>query len=87
MMSSIWTIVVRRFILASYETSERPRSVLVGLPLTACRRCRRTDAGSAPMALDDPRLTGQGGTPTGAAAAREDSWQKAIAFLKAHLNN
>jgi dienelactone hydrolase len=49
------------------------------------------DAGHAafglPMPLDDPRLTSLGGTPQGVAAARSDSWQKAVAFLKAILQN
>jgi dienelactone hydrolase len=49
------------------------------------------DAGHAvfglPTALDDPRLTSQGGTPQGAFAALSDSWDKAIAFLKASLGD
>jgi uncharacterized protein len=40
-----------------------------------------------PLPLDDPRLTGQGGTAQGTSAARADSWPKALAFLKAHLGN
>lgn len=59
--------------------------------VTCANLARHADAGHAvfglPMALDDPRLTAQGGTPKGAAAARADSWQKAIAFLKANLKN
>ena len=35
--------------------------------------------------VDDPRLTGAGGTAQGTNAARLDSWKKAIAFLKATL--
>ena len=38
-----------------------------------------------PVAPDDPRLTAFGGTAEAANAARSDSWQKAIAFLRASL--
>jgi dienelactone hydrolase len=50
-----------------------------------------TDAGHSafglPVPLDDPRLTQFGGTPAGANAARSDSWERAIAFLRANLRN
>ena len=49
------------------------------------------DAGHAafgvPLPLNDPRLTRDGGTVEGTTAARSDSWQKGIAFLKACLGN
>jgi hypothetical protein len=38
-----------------------------------------------PVPLDDPRLTIAGGTAQGTSAARADSWPKAVAFLKSHL--
>jgi len=40
-----------------------------------------------PLPLDDPRLIGQGGTAEGTSAARADSRGKAIAFLKANLQD
>jgi uncharacterized protein len=37
------------------------------------------------LAIDDPRLTSAGGTAEGTNAARGDSWNKAVEFLKAAL--
>jgi uncharacterized protein len=40
-----------------------------------------------PLPPDDPRVTTSGGTDRGNRAARSDSWNKTIVFLKAHLQN
>jgi dienelactone hydrolase len=40
-----------------------------------------------PLPPDDPRVTSSGGTDRGNRTARADSWNKAVAFLKANLQN
>ena len=40
-----------------------------------------------PLPPDDPRVTSSGGTDRGNRTARSDSWNKAIVFLKANLQN
>ena len=40
-----------------------------------------------PLPPDDPRVTASGGTDRGNRTARSDSWNKAIAFLKANLKH
>jgi uncharacterized protein len=40
-----------------------------------------------PLPPDDPRVTTSGGTDRGNRAARSDSWNKTIVFLKANLQN
>ena len=40
-----------------------------------------------PLPPDSPRLTSAGGTAEGTNAARADSWQKALAFLKTTLRH
>ena len=61
------------------RSRQRPAPIVLAYP----------NAGHAvigsPLPPDDPRLTAAGGTPEGAAAARADSWPKAVAFLKTHL--
>ena len=41
----------------------------------------------SPLPADDPRIATSGGTDRGNRTAQSDSWKKAVAFLKANLEN